>query len=224
MLFYTLAFHAIAAEPRFDVADEISTSCVPTENVPDHIAAAQTNECIKEKMNQELDAFLSPMKANDPDQFKAWTTHQGDWDDMVKTICELQGKIQDAAGGNGTGTYHLNCYRQAHLDRAFFARAYKADDAKSVAELIRFTADHSLGAHIQAQIVAADHMAPKGTNLGHLLVNYEELKKLTNATALGTCNTWPGLQQTLGPNCTSLVSDYHWMKAAQLARAVEGNE
>ncbi len=191
-------------------------------------------QCLKKKMNADLDAVLIPLKTSDPAKFKALMKEQAEWNKAMEKACDLEEErtwVDFTTGHRDDGSFRsytmLGCFSQAFTERTMYARTLASG---KIAPLVKHIEESRKGGAAVKGIVAdiqkkaiAFKAAPPPQEDGFLPADWDAIIGeagamigATQAMAKSTCGAWPELEKALGGPAKCLLK-------AELYYYVQGN-
>jgi hypothetical protein len=158
-----LLLQPVAPPPGFDAFEKAFTAACAVEAGPSNpeqkAAAFETADCMRERMEAELDLVLVPLRTRYQDRFDALMREQAAWNRFVDAGCGLVEEMEwieletgEVTFGTASGYALAGCQQQARTERAFFAAALRTGDTAGL--LARVRARASEGEQTRADIRA----------------------------------------------------------------------
>ena len=139
---------AAAPPPDFDAFAKAFRAACAVEAGPGNreqkAAAIEVADCARERMEEELDLLLVPLRTGYRDRFDALMREQAAWNRFVEAGCALVEEMEwvdletgEVTFGTAAGFAAAGCEEQARVERAYFAAAVRAGGTAGVQERVR---------------------------------------------------------------------------------------
>lgn len=221
------------------ISSELQKRCAPKEpaesNIEMKVQLSNTAECIRRKMNADLDAVLLPLKKSDEARFKALMSEQATWNRFAGVACGVEEELawvdfDDGSRSDGTarGTSMLYCIERSHTERVLYARALAGKDPAPLAKHIE--EQQKTGEAVRDWLADAKKRSvkwiitkPRDNGMGieadwkGLSDSIGKVQEATPKLAASTCAGWPELAAALGGEAACL-------KKAELYYYAQANE
>jgi hypothetical protein len=195
---------------------------------------ARVTECLRRKMNADLDAVLLPLKKADEAKFKSLMKEQAEWNRLVEAVCHLEEErfwidFETGARSDGTmrGYPYIGCLNSAYSERILYAKALEASKPELLSKRVEeLQADGARVKTITASVLSkatAFQAAPPKVQEGMVEVDWKKVKEGAAKTvaaamplAKSTCAFWPELAKALGgkAKCEAKAELYYYMQGA----------
>jgi hypothetical protein len=220
-----LLLQLAAPPPDFDAfAKAFRAACAveagPT-NREQKAAAFETADCARERMEEELDRLLVPLRTGYRDRFDALMREQAAWNRFEETGCALVEEMEwvevetgEVTFGTASGYALAGCQEQARLERAYFAAALRegggtaglvervrtraAEGEKTRAALRAFRDGVSRWITTPAKTESELFRALTADDARRLREAALAVERQAGALARPLCRNWPALREGLG--------------------------
>jgi hypothetical protein len=137
-----------APPPDFDAFAKAFRAACAVEADPGNreqkAAAVEQADCARERMEEELDLLLVPLRTGYRDRFDALMREQAAWNRFVETGCALVEEMEwvapetgEVTFGTAAGYAGTGCQEQARVERSYFAAAVRAGGTAGLLERVR---------------------------------------------------------------------------------------
>ena len=237
-----------AARPRRartikQVSSELAKRCAAKKpadtNMEMKVQMSETLDCMRKKMNADLDEVLLPLKKSDPPRFKALMAEQATWNRALEPSCRVEEELtwlnfDDGSRDDGTsrGTWYMSCLDTAITERVLYARALAAGDVASLSR--RIDEVQKEGAAVRDHLADRKKAAvkwvvtPPAKTDSALPADWKAfsddlgaIEKNTADLARDTCTGWPELARALGGDaaCQKKAANYYALQGNSLPAA-----
>ncbi|RYE90967.1 MAG: hypothetical protein EOO75_09410 [Myxococcales bacterium] len=220
------------------VSTELSKRCGPKKDAENNLEMkmqmSESLDCMRRKMNADLDEVLLPLKKSDPARFKALMSEQATWNRALEVSCRAEEELawlnfDDGSRDDGTarGYAYMGCLDTAITERVLYARAMGASDAAALARRIDEVQPRGskVKAHLADRKKAAVRwvMTPPGksefgapADWKAFAADLDTIEKNDAELARSTCAGWADLARALG-------GEEACRKKAELYYVLQGN-
>jgi hypothetical protein len=225
-----------AAPPDFEAFARAQTAACAVEAGPSNpeqrAAAFLRADCVRERMEAELDRVLVPLREAEPRRFAALMKEQAAWNRFVEVGCSLVEEMEwiipetgEVTFGTAIGYAQAGCQEQARIERAYFAVALGAGDAARVAARVRAVGQS--GAETRQALAAwrtgvarwTTTTATTESELWHPLTRDDArrvrdsaagVEHQADALAASLCRSWPALRDAFSGQapCAQAAGSY----------------